>query len=60
MKLINYLKWPYIYYNKIDNFVFWGSLKMNDYDRNKQRKPERIKFLVKDYNSSIEGIRSLI
>jgi len=33
---------------------------MNDYDRNKQRKPERIKFLVKDYNSSIEGIRSLI
>ena len=33
---------------------------MNDYNRNKQREPERIKSLVKDYNSSIEGIHSLI
>ena len=31
---------------------------MNDYDRNKQKEPERIKFLVKDYNLSIERIRS--
>jgi hypothetical protein len=31
---------------------------MNYYNRNKQREPERIKFLVKDYNSSIEGMRS--